>query len=57
VRDPPTFTSHAGLQNRLHQLEQYCDAWCLKENNKKAKIIVFNKAGWKIFRKFQISEL
>jgi hypothetical protein len=27
--------SHAGLQNRLHQLEKYCDAWCLKVNNKK----------------------
>jgi hypothetical protein len=27
--------SHAGLQNRLHQLEKYCDAWYLKVNNKK----------------------
>ena len=27
--------SHASLQNRLHQLEKYCDAWCLKVNNKK----------------------
>jgi hypothetical protein len=33
---------HAGLQNRLHQLEKYCDDWCLKVNNKKTKITVFN---------------
>ena len=38
-------------------IETYCDAWCLKVNTKKTKIIVFNKAGRKIFRKFQISEL
>ena len=46
-------TSHAGLQNRLHQLEKYCDAWCLKVNNKKTKIIVFNKAGRKILENFK----
>ena len=32
-------TSHAGLQNRLHQLEQYCDARCLKVNNKKLRLL------------------
>jgi hypothetical protein len=46
--------SHAGLQNKLHQLEKYCDAWCLKVNNKKKpKIIVFNNAGRKILENFK----
>ena len=46
-------TSHAGLQNRLHQLKKYCDAWCLKVNTKKTKIIVFNKTGRTILENFK----
>jgi hypothetical protein len=46
-------TSHAGLQNRLHQLEKYCDAWCLKVNNTKSRLLCSIRQAGKYLEKFK----
>jgi hypothetical protein len=45
-------TSPEGLQNKLNSLEKYCADWGMKVNIKKTKIIIFNKAGRTIKKKF-----
>ena len=45
-------TSPEGLQNELNYLEKYCADWGMKVNIKKTKIIIFNKTGRTIKKKF-----
>lgn len=42
------------LQRLVNILEKYCDSWGLTVNLKKTKLLIFNKAGRKIFPKQNI---
>ncbi|KAK3097853.1 hypothetical protein FSP39_013826 [Pinctada imbricata] len=44
--------SEVGLQEKLNKLHEYCKDWCLTVNTSKTKIMIFNKAGKLITRKF-----
>ena len=46
--------SEKGLQCCLDKLYTYCKEWNLKINVEKSKVIIFNKSGKKIIRKFLI---
>jgi hypothetical protein len=37
--------SQTGLQTCLNKLQTYCDTWGLTVNEKKTKVLIFNKAG------------
>ena len=37
--------SALGLQNALHQLENYCSRWNLAINTDKTKVLIFNNSG------------
>ena len=43
-----------GLQCCLNKLTEYCKNWNLSINEEKSKVIIFNKSGRKINRKFNI---
>ena len=45
-------STHAGLQQKLDKLHDYCKDWCLNINTNKTKIIIFNKAGRHLSEKF-----
>lgn len=45
-------SSPVGLQNKLNLLEKCCADWGMKVNIKKTKIIIFNKAGRLIKKRF-----
>jgi hypothetical protein len=47
-------TSKNGLQTCLDQLHKYCNIWGLTINQKKTKIIIFNKAGRLLNLSFQL---
>ena len=49
--------SAAGLQNCLHELENYCQSWGLNIFMSKTKVVIFNKGGMKITRyKFYLDQ-
>ncbi|XP_063426826.1 uncharacterized protein LOC134710401 [Mytilus trossulus] len=44
--------SAEGLQEKLNELHNFCNDWCLDINTKKTKVLIFNKAGRHISQKF-----
>ena len=49
-------TTAEGLQAKLNILGMYCDDWCLTVNPQKTKVLIFNKAGRHIKKKFGYKE-
>jgi len=43
-----------GLQHKLEILHQYCRDWCLKDNIKKTKVVIFNQTGRLITENFTL---
>ena len=48
--------SKAGLQKQLDKLENYCSKWKLKINNKKTKVIIFNRGNKLINTEFYLKQ-
>ena len=46
--------TEGGLQQALHNFEQYCDLWKLKVNIQKTKFVIFSKRKYKGKRSFKL---
>ena len=49
-------TSASGLQEKLNKLNDFCQDWCLGVNVIKTKVLIFNKLGRLLDRKFYFKE-
>ena len=47
--------SKEGLQKQINKLEEYCAKWKLNINNKKTKVMIFNRGNKLINNNFQTS--